>query len=1032
MKNIKNFILFIFILSIFPLALRADQGVGISERSPLSSILLISFPNGGETLTGNSRYNITWVYHSISAVNLSYSSDGGSNWRSIANNVTASDRSYAWTVPNISSSNCLIKATVANNSSVYDLSDDTFSIQMHSQITVTYPSDAGITWEAGKSYTIRWTSSGNAGDNVKIELFKGGNYQFTITNTQNDGSYTWHVPEGQTPGSDYKIKIYSASDASIYDFSDNPFTIIPQKTPGLAVSPNSLDFGNVSINHTAQQTLTLKNTGNADLSVTQTTISGTNSSDFSILSGGGSFNLSPSQSRILTVQFSPKSSGSKQASLVIESNAPNSPDRVSLSGRGNDPPTISITKPSESETADNSYTIQWNDKDDDDNAKIALYYDSDNNYSNGGYHMIKSNISEDADGHNGSYVWDTSQLQEGGPYYILGLIDDGKTKNYDYSTGTIKIVHYGSKLSIGGLYHDNLDLGQAESVNSFNLIIHIKNNQAHELSDVKPECFLNGTPIKIDIDWAHDRSPRDGIIDKLRQGDNIVTLTEIENLPGIWENNQIEVKIVEIQGTPTSISKIYNLSAYYLQNSDSGPIQINRNIYSFRNDANHIPSSHDIKKALRENHINLGSWLQRLFFSQKWKGICMGMSSTAALYFEWPETKPVDKSIATKNMRYEDWNVKKNIILYQYLGNAYLNGEKMWDANVILSTTISLIKNNEAAILGMRKDNLENGHACWAYRVIEDKTDKMGYIGIYDPNNPNMNPLFATVDFKQNKFDFVGYNTAIIWHPDPSYIQTLPSKMDFLSTQEIHKLYSNNLAVYGHDCPVRMLLTDNSGRRVGFISDSVQVNEIPGAEIEVFQTGENDSGYYYIVDNSLDYTVTIHAFDKGVMDAEVIVPISENSVTSYSYDSVSVAPNWTGMIVSNPTSNYDLQVDSNGDGTIDSTITSQKEVITTVKGKPVSRTIPNQIYLYPNYPNPFNPTTTISYDTPQQTHVEVAVFDVLGTHIRTLVNRRQAAGHYFVTWDGQDEQHHNMPSGIYICQLKAGRFVTSRKMLLVR
>ena len=410
----------------------------------------------------------------------------------------------------------------------------------------------------------------------------------------------------------------------------------------------------------------------------------------------------------------------------------------------------------------------------------------------------------------------------------------------------------------------------------------------------------------------------------------------------------------------------------------------------------------------------------------------MGMSSTASIYFEWPETKPVDRSIATQDMQYEDWNVKKNIILYQYLGNAYLNNEKMWDANIVLSTTISLIKNNEAAVLAMKKDNSKNGHACWAYRIIEDKTDKRGYIGIYNPNQPNMNPMFATVDLEQNKFQFGDYNTAIVWHPDPSYLQTLPSKMHFLSSQEIHNLYSNNLAVYGHDCPVRMLLTDNNGRRVGFISDSVQVNEIPGAQIEVFQTGENDSGYYYIVDNSLDYTVSIHAFDEGVMDAEVIVPTSENSVISYSYDSVSVAPNWTGTIISNPTSNYNLQVDSNGDGTIDSTITSQKEVVTIVKGEQVSRTVPDQMHLYPNYPNPFNPTTTISYDVPEQTNIQLDVFDVLGTHIRTLVNLRQTPGHYSVTWDGKDEQHHNVPSGIYVCQLKTGKFVTSRKMLLVR
>ena len=94
--------------------------------------------------------------------------------------------------------------------------------------------------------------------------------------------------------------------------------------------------------------------------------------------------------------------------------------------------------------------------------------------------------------------------------------------------------------------------------------------------------------------------------------------------------------------------------------------------------------------------------------------------------------------------------------------------------------------------------------------------------------------------------------------------------------------------------------------------------------------------------------------------------------------------------------------------------------------------LPLKYCLYPNFPNPFNPFTTIEYDIPKITKIRVRIFNVLGNHIRTLVNRRQAPGHYSLTWDGQDKQHHNVPSGIYICQLKAGKFVTSRKMLLVR
>ena len=91
-----------------------------------------------------------------------------------------------------------------------------------------------------------------------------------------------------------------------------------------------------------------------------------------------------------------------------------------------------------------------------------------------------------------------------------------------------------------------------------------------------------------------------------------------------------------------------------------------------------------------------------------------------------------------------------------------------------------------------------------------------------------------------------------------------------------------------------------------------------------------------------------------------------------------------------------------------------------------------KFHLYPNYPNPFNPGTTISYELQESFQIRLEVFDVLGSCIRTLVNRRQVTGHYSVTWDGTDDQHHNVPSGIYICQLKAGKFVTSRKMLLIR
>ena len=85
-----------------------------------------------------------------------------------------------------------------------------------------------------------------------------------------------------------------------------------------------------------------------------------------------------------------------------------------------------------------------------------------------------------------------------------------------------------------------------------------------------------------------------------------------------------------------------------------------------------------------------------------------------------------------------------------------------------------------------------------------------------------------------------------------------------------------------------------------------------------------------------------------------------------------------------------------------------------------------------NYPNPFNPSTRIAYVLPTTSHVTLKIYNLLGQEVRTLVNARQAPGAQSVVWDGRDHAGRPVSSGIYIYQLRAGREVQSRKMLLVR
>lgn len=83
--------------------------------------------------------------------------------------------------------------------------------------------------------------------------------------------------------------------------------------------------------------------------------------------------------------------------------------------------------------------------------------------------------------------------------------------------------------------------------------------------------------------------------------------------------------------------------------------------------------------------------------------------------------------------------------------------------------------------------------------------------------------------------------------------------------------------------------------------------------------------------------------------------------------------------------------------------------------------------LYNNYPNPFNPQTTIQYDVKDAGLVQLKIFDILGKEVAELVNEVKDNGSYSVLFDGE-----NLPSGIYICTLRINDFVTTQKMTLLK
>lgn len=94
--------------------------------------------------------------------------------------------------------------------------------------------------------------------------------------------------------------------------------------------------------------------------------------------------------------------------------------------------------------------------------------------------------------------------------------------------------------------------------------------------------------------------------------------------------------------------------------------------------------------------------------------------------------------------------------------------------------------------------------------------------------------------------------------------------------------------------------------------------------------------------------------------------------------------------------------------------------------------IPGHFELSANYPNPFNPRTTIPYQIPEDSRVSIRIFDLSGRHIQTLVNTYQIAGYYDLFWDGTDFNGKEMASGVYLVRMQAGNYHQTLKILYLK
>ena len=93
---------------------------------------------------------------------------------------------------------------------------------------------------------------------------------------------------------------------------------------------------------------------------------------------------------------------------------------------------------------------------------------------------------------------------------------------------------------------------------------------------------------------------------------------------------------------------------------------------------------------------------------------------------------------------------------------------------------------------------------------------------------------------------------------------------------------------------------------------------------------------------------------------------------------------------------------------------------------------PYKFQLDTAYPNPFNPTTVISYKVPVGMQFTIRIFDITGNLVKTLISEKQSAGQGIVRWDGQNDAQVILPSGVYFYRMSSADYTETKKIIFLK
>lgn len=320
-----------------------------SDHSFTICKLEINSPSENDIWVEATTRIITWNQTNLTNVKLEYTTDGGILWQTIVSSINASTGSYGWLVPKLYSTQCKLRISDADDNTIFDVSDNTFTIRP--QIILSNL-NGGEYLQIYSIYRILWDAAAEVSQVSLDYSVNGGATWLALQETPYDASlgyYDWFVPNA--PSSQALVRIKKVGDASIFDVSETVFTITAEIPPAnlSLLSSTSVNFGTVFLEESSQfLPVVISNTGGQDLVISTVHFMG-EPQHFELQQPLPDMTLISGEIDTLLVRFIPQSVGALSDTLYIVNNSFNEPLlKIRLSGTGeyvppNEPENLQIS-----------------------------------------------------------------------------------------------------------------------------------------------------------------------------------------------------------------------------------------------------------------------------------------------------------------------------------------------------------------------------------------------------------------------------------------------------------------------------------------------------------------------------------------------------------------------------------------------------------------------------------------------------------------------------------------------------------------